>query len=161
MTAFFCASISWRHLAFALSMQVWMTAQTMRATTRMMRPAMEPVVENEAWQQSLKTGASTSETIDMSLMRMFSAGPDVSLKGSPTVSPTTHAAWLSVFLPLPTPRAPFSQYFLALSQAPPALAMVMASMKPEVRAPTSRPARAAAPRMKPMMAGAKTAMMPG
>eukprot|EP00959_Pyramimonas_sp_CCMP1952_P098178 2052333-Pyramimonas_sp.AAC.1 len=27
----------------------------------------------------------------MSLMRMFREGPDVSLKGSPTVSPTTHA----------------------------------------------------------------------
>lgn len=30
----------------------------------------------------------TMETIDMSLMRMLSEGPLVSLKGSPTVSPT-------------------------------------------------------------------------
>ena len=32
--------------------------------------------------------AITMLTIDMSLMRMLSEGPDVSLKGSPTVSPT-------------------------------------------------------------------------
>ena len=41
---------------------------------------------------ALKSGATVSETMDMSLMRMLSAGPDVSLKGSPTVSPTTHAS---------------------------------------------------------------------
>ncbi len=35
--------------------------------------------------------AKTMETIDMSLMRMFRLGPAVSLKGSPTVSPTTAA----------------------------------------------------------------------
>ena len=41
----------------------------------------------------------TTATIDMSLMRMLSDGPDVSLKGSPTVSPTTAAA--CSFEPLP------------------------------------------------------------
>ncbi len=35
--------------------------------------------------------AKTMETIDISLMRMLRLGPDVSLKGSPTVSPTTPA----------------------------------------------------------------------
>jgi len=30
--------------------------------------------------------------MDMSLMRMLRAGPDVSLNGSPTVSPTTVAS---------------------------------------------------------------------
>lgn len=35
--------------------------------------------------------ANTSETIDISLIRMFSEGPEVSLKGSPTVSPVTAA----------------------------------------------------------------------
>ena len=43
----------------------------------------------EAYKNS---GAKTNATIDISLIRMFSAGPDVSLKGSPTVSPTTTAA---------------------------------------------------------------------
>ena len=35
----------------------------------------------------------------MSLMRMFSEGPEVSLKGSPTVSPTTAALWALEPLP--------------------------------------------------------------
>ena len=39
--------------------------------------------------------ANTTDTIAMSLMRMFSEGPEVSLKGSPTVSPTTPALWAS------------------------------------------------------------------
>lgn len=39
------------------------------------------------------------ETMDSSLIRMLIAGPEVSLKGSPTVSPTTAALWFS--LPLP------------------------------------------------------------
>ena len=38
--------------------------------------------------------ANTTDTIDMSLMRILSDGPDVSLNGSPTVSPTTVALWL-------------------------------------------------------------------
>lgn len=44
--------------------------------------------------------AITMLTIDISLMRMLSDGPEVSLKGSPTVSPTMVALWLS--LPLPS-----------------------------------------------------------
>ena len=36
-------------------------------------------------------GASTKATMDMSLMRIFMEGPEVSLNGSPTVSPTTAA----------------------------------------------------------------------
>ena len=38
-----------------------------------------------------RTGARTSAIIDMSFIMMFSEGPDVSLNGSPTVSPTTAA----------------------------------------------------------------------
>ena len=34
------------------------------------------------------------ETVEHSLIRMFREGPEVSLKGSPTVSPTTAALWL-------------------------------------------------------------------
>ena len=37
------------------------------------------------------SAANTMETIDSSLMRMLIEGPEVSLKGSPTVSPTTAA----------------------------------------------------------------------
>lgn len=44
--------------------------------------------------------AITMLTIDISLIRMLREGPEVSLKGSPTVSPTMVALWLS--LPLPS-----------------------------------------------------------
>src|SRR5690606_5910642 len=70
-------------------------------------------------------GAMTRATMLISLMRMFSAGPEVSLKGSPTVSPITAAAWASP--PFFSPSiSPFSMAFLALSQAPPALAIISA-----------------------------------
>ena len=36
-------------------------------------------------------GAITNETIDISLINILMEGPEVSLKGSPTVSPTTAA----------------------------------------------------------------------
>jgi hypothetical protein len=37
----------------------------------------------------------TTLTMLMSLIRMFREGPEVSLKGSPTVSPVTPALWAS------------------------------------------------------------------
>jgi hypothetical protein len=40
-----------------------------------------------------------SATIDITLIKMFIDGPEVSLSGSPTVSPTTQALWASEFLP--------------------------------------------------------------
>ena len=45
------------------------------------------------------SGAITRLTIAITLMRMFIEGPDVSLKGSPTVSPTTVAVCVSDPLP--------------------------------------------------------------
>ena len=45
------------------------------------------------------TGAKTIETMLMSLMRMFKLGPDVSLHGSPTVSPITAAPCTGFLLP--------------------------------------------------------------
>ena len=44
----------------------------------------------------LKNSPKTSEKMAMSLMRMFREGPEVSLSGSPTVSPITAAAWAGV-----------------------------------------------------------------
>ena len=41
---------------------------------------------------NVNKGAITKLTIAITLIRMFIAGPEVSLKGSPTVSPTTTAA---------------------------------------------------------------------
>jgi hypothetical protein len=60
-----------------------------------------------------------------SLIKMFKDGPEVSLSGSPTVSPITAALCSSdpFFLTYPsTVNYPDSMYFLALSQAPPELA---------------------------------------
>ena len=72
------------------------------------------------YNMAMVSPAITMLTIDISLMRMLSDGPEVSLKGSPTVSPTMVALWLS--LPLPS-KWPSSIIFLALSHAPPELDM--------------------------------------
>ncbi len=63
-------------------------------------------------------GSTSSETRFITLISGFSAGPAVSLNGSPTVSPMTAALCASDPLP---PSLPSSMYFLALSHAPPAL----------------------------------------
>ena len=47
----------------------------------------------------MTTGANTTLTIVISLIRIFSDGPLVSLQGSPTVSPITPALWASDPLP--------------------------------------------------------------
>jgi len=65
-------------------------------------------------------------------MTGLSETDDVSLKGSPTVSPTTVAAWSGV----PFAFMSTSTIFLALSQAPPALAMKMAWKRPKKAMPT-------------------------
>ncbi len=64
------------------------------------------------YRKAIVNPAMTMLTMDISLMRMFSDGPEVSLNGSPTVSPTMVALWLS--LPLPQ-KCPSSIIFLALS----------------------------------------------
>ena len=94
----------------------------------------------------------------ISLIRMLIDGPEVSLKGSPTVSPTTAALWASE--PLPPSFRP-SMYFLALSQAPPLLAIKIAIITPLTSAPASRPPRLSTPSRKPTSKGATTAIMPG
>ena len=98
------------------------------------------------------------ETTLINLIKMFRLGPAVSLKGSPTVSPITVALWVSDPFP---PRWPSSTYFLALSQTPPALAIIKASTTPVARAPTSSPARPATPSRVPARIGADTASKPG
>ena len=93
----------------------------------------------------------------ITLIRMFIAGPEVSLNGSPTVSPTTAALCGSEPLP---PWWPASMYFLALSQAPPALAMKMARQKPVTSEPARKPPSASTS-MKPMTRGTTMASAPG
>ena len=60
-------------------------------------------------------------------MTGFIATDEVSLNGSPTVSPTTVAACSGV----PFAFSSTSTIFFALSQAPPALAMKMAWNRPK------------------------------
>src|SRR5574344_1446427 len=88
--------------------------------------------------------------MDINLIKILSDGPDVSLNGSPTVSPTTVALWHS--LPLP-PKLPSSTYFLALSQAPPALAINTANTKPQLKPPISKPSTPATPNTRPVRIG--------
>ncbi len=64
----------------------------------------------------------------VNLMIGFMATDEVSLNGSPTVSPTTQAAWSGV----PFSFSSTSTSFFALSQAPPALAMKIAWYRPKM-----------------------------
>ena len=98
------------------------------------------------------------DTVEQSLMRILREGPEVSLKGSPTVSPMTAALWHSEPLP---PWAPPSMYFLALSQAPPALDMNTATTKPVTVTPPSSPTTASAPRIRPVTTGTTMASREG
>ena len=50
--------------------------------------AVEVIVQNI---YPMNIGANTKATIDINFSSMFRDGPEVSLKGSPTVSPTTAA----------------------------------------------------------------------
>src|SRR6266496_2419171 len=66
--------------------------------------------------QALISGTIISATMLMILINGFTAGPAVSLYGSPTVSPVTAALCASEPFP---PWCPSSIYFFALSHAPP------------------------------------------
>ncbi|CAI8309888.1 MAG: Uncharacterised protein [Flavobacteriia bacterium] len=104
-----------------------------------------------------------SATIEVNLMRMFIDGPEVSLNGSPTVSPVTEALWGSdpLYSIFPSTSTPASKLFLALSQAPPALFWKMPMSTPLTVIPAKRPPRASGPNKKPTRAGAIKAIAPG
>jgi hypothetical protein len=103
--------------------------------------------------------AKISDRMAINFIKMFRAGPEVSFSGSPTVSPTTAALWISVplvtLLPLSSIIAPLSIYFFALSQAPPVLAAEMAIWTPLTMAPGRNPARMVGPKAKPRIKGDK------
>src|SRR5713226_7236832 len=71
----------------------------------------------------------------VNLITGFMATDDVSLKGSPTVSPTTVAAWRGV----PFCFSSTSTIFLALSHAPQAFAMKIAWYRPNSAIDTRYP----------------------
>ena len=92
------------------------------------------------WCRSVITaGRMSSDTRFMTLIIGLSAGPAVSLKGSPTVSPITAALCASEPLP---PSWPSSMYFLALSQAPPEFDNVLAMSCPVRMVPARKAPRA-------------------
>src|SRR5476649_707912 len=87
-------------------------------------------------------GTSNKATMLMILISGLTAGPAVSLYGSPTVSPVTAALCASDPLP---PKCPSSIYFLALSQAPPPVVIDMATNRPVMMVPMSKPPSACTP----------------
>src|SRR5439155_14883939 len=97
-------------------------------------------LSNAPWSAVRVTASSTARRPKsvVNLMTGFMATEDVSLKGSPTVSPTTTAACSGV----PFSLRSTSTTFLALSQAPPALAMKTAWYRPksaiEIRYPMKK-----------------------
>jgi len=88
------------------------------------------------------------------------AGPDVPLSGSPTISPTTAALWISDPLATTFPSssiiAPDSIKFFALSQAPPVFTAEMANWTPLTIAPGKNPAKIFGPNANPSVKGEKT-----
>ena len=103
-------------------------------------------------------GAMSTATRFITLISGLIAGPAVSLKGSPTVSPMIEASCAGEPLP---PWLPSSTTFLALSQAPPELARKTAISAPQAIAPARKPASAPMPRPKPTTTGVSAASRPG
>lgn len=97
------------------------------------------------------------DNIAINFIKIFNAGPEVSFRGSPTVSPTTAALWIyDPFLttaPWSSLNAPLYMYFLALSQAPPVFAAEIAIWTPLTREPGKNPARITGPNKKPRAKG--------
>ena len=84
----------------------------------------------------------------------------MSLRGSPTVSPTTAALWVGVPFPAPA-TPPASIYFLPLSQAPPALPQKMAIMMAASVEPMIKPPTKLGPKRKPVATGTTMARSDG
>lgn len=91
-----------------------------------------------------------------SLTKIFKLGPLVSFNGSPTVSPIIAASCSldPFFFGCPsTVKFPLSMNFLALSQAPPELALLIAIQTPLTKIPGKVPATAIGPKMTPIANG--------
>merc|ERR1712051_980575 len=97
----------------------------------------------------------------VNFMTMFKAGPEVSFKGSPTVSPVTEFLCASDPFWCSLPRPPLEMYFFALSQAPPELLIEMASCTLDTRAPDSSPAQQFFPKPSPATSGLRITSAPG
>ena len=103
-------------------------------------------------------GAISNATKFITLINGLIAGPAVSLKGSPTVSPITVALCASEPLP---PKCPSSTNFFALSHAPPELERNTAIKVPVAIVPARKEPSAPIPKPKPTAIGVSTASKPG
>src|SRR5690554_1557264 len=129
------------------------------------------VVSCEPSPPTLMCGAMIKETMDINLINIFMEGPEVSLNGSPTVSPVTDALWASdpLYSILPLISTPASKDFLALSHAPPALFWNIPISTPDTVTPASNPPNISAEEVsgntplnpKPISRGTTNAMAPG
>merc|ERR1719491_2400149 len=97
----------------------------------------------------------------VNFMTMFKAGPEVSFKGSPTVSPVTEFLCASEPFLNSLPKPPDEMYFFALSHAPPELLMEMANCTLDTNAPDNKPAQQFLPKPKPATKGLKITKAPG
>src|ERR1700716_321427 len=91
-------------------------------------------VESYLAVQCARIASSKSATMLVILIIGLTAGPAVSLWGSPPVSPVTPALCASEPLP---PKWPSSMYFLALSQAPPPEVIEIATNRPVTITPSN------------------------
>src|SRR4249919_4365604 len=104
------------------------------------------------------SGTIISATMLMILISGFTAGPAVSLYGSPTVSPVTAALCASEPLP---PKWPSSMYFFALSHAPPPVVIEIATNIPVTIVPINTPPSAFGPSSRPTTTGTATGSSEG
>ena len=116
--------------------------------------AMNKQYKNDHFEKYLQK---TRERMAISLIRMLRLGPDVSLSGSPIVSPITAALWIyePFFTTFPSSSFinPASMYFLALSHAPPVFDDEIAICTPLTIAPGKNPRRALGPNANPSKKG--------
>ena len=94
----------------------------------------------------------------ISLIRILRLGPEVSLNGSPTVSPTTVA--LCTSLPLP-PKLPSSTYFLLHCPRTTGIRHKDSNTNPLLSPPISKPNTPGTPKTSPVRMGAMIAINDG
>merc|ERR1719264_1924180 len=114
-----------------------------------------------AFENSAMALPKTKLMMAVSFITMFRAGPEVSFKGSPTVSPVTEFLCASEPFTNSLPKPPAEMYFLELSQAPPVLLMEMASCTLDTRAPDKSPAQQFFPNPRPATSGLRITRAPG
>ena len=103
------------------------------------------------------SGAISSATRFITLINGFSAGPAVSLNGSPTVSPITAALWDSLLASV----VPLLDELLRVVPRTPELDSITASSWPVRIEPARNAPRPSAPRKNPAITGLSTARSPG